>query len=388
MRAMLLLLGVLLYSACDLKNPLGEYGIQDCTPDKPLKEDDCNVLNMGKSPMECRVYQCDRNRRCVLGPRDADRDGDPAMGCGEGRDCDDTDPNRSSQRPEICDGIDNNCDGSIDNDRDKNCTCIVDTVVDCAPDPSWGMNYNNSTSICKTGTRKCVSAQKNTKSYYPTNCDGRVEKKEKDQCDNMLDHDCDGKFATGFPVTWYDEDKDKAEVIANHGERCVAGYGACRRSGKVWCATDPKNPQGPKTAQCSVTPGSPPMDVNIWHAQPYQDIINNPPFKATWDWNCDGVVNTGGCNVANYGTICDGPMVYQFSEHNLCTDNCTKFDNPMTCAGYLLLSDVCTERNCGSPPPVGQPGFNIRPWGCMWSGTGCVPDRSGTGTYPYRIFCQ
>ncbi len=43
---------------------------------------------------------------------DKDFDGDLAPECG-GSDCDDNDPRRSSQRQEICDDIDNNCDGRV-----------------------------------------------------------------------------------------------------------------------------------------------------------------------------------------------------------------------------------------------------------------------------------
>ncbi|MEM6927576.1 MAG: putative metal-binding motif-containing protein, partial [Myxococcota bacterium] len=42
---------------------------------------------------------------------DADRDGAPAS-----IDCDDDDPARAPGLPEICDGIDNDCDGLVDGD--------------------------------------------------------------------------------------------------------------------------------------------------------------------------------------------------------------------------------------------------------------------------------
>ncbi len=44
---------------------------------------------------------------------DQDNDGDPAVEAG-GHDCDDHDPNRSSLLAEVCNGIDDNCDGRVD----------------------------------------------------------------------------------------------------------------------------------------------------------------------------------------------------------------------------------------------------------------------------------
>lgn len=58
-----------------------------------------------------------RSRRCVPGGTDIDGDGDPAA-----TDCDETNPLRSSRLPEICDTIDNNCNGAAD-DGDPSAMC-------------------------------------------------------------------------------------------------------------------------------------------------------------------------------------------------------------------------------------------------------------------------
>ncbi len=66
---------------------------------------------------------------------DADRDGHPSAVCG-GPDCHDGDPSVSPDGVERCDGIDNDCDGAIDEDPDSLCpagsgsTCVDGT---CAP---------------------------------------------------------------------------------------------------------------------------------------------------------------------------------------------------------------------------------------------------------------
>jgi hypothetical protein len=64
----------------------------------------------------CTVDTCNEaDRVCDRRPRDLDRDGDTDFFCAGGGDCDDRDATRSSLSPEICeDGIDNDCDGSLD----------------------------------------------------------------------------------------------------------------------------------------------------------------------------------------------------------------------------------------------------------------------------------
>lgn len=64
----------------------------------------------------CTVDRCvEATRSCVHEPRDLDGDGDPDVRCGQGGDCDDTDPLVSSTRREVCgNGRDDDCDGQVD----------------------------------------------------------------------------------------------------------------------------------------------------------------------------------------------------------------------------------------------------------------------------------
>jgi hypothetical protein len=64
----------------------------------------------------CTIDRCDEEgRTCEHTPRDADGDGDPVASCGDGADCDDTDPHTSSFATEVCaSGRDEDCDGITD----------------------------------------------------------------------------------------------------------------------------------------------------------------------------------------------------------------------------------------------------------------------------------
>ncbi|MEY2934601.1 MAG: hypothetical protein RL033_5350 [Pseudomonadota bacterium] len=64
----------------------------------------------------CTIDVCDEaTRSCLRRPRDVDGDGDVDANCEAGRDCNDLDPDVSSQAPELCgDGVDDDCDGEVD----------------------------------------------------------------------------------------------------------------------------------------------------------------------------------------------------------------------------------------------------------------------------------
>ena len=79
-----------------------------------------------------------RSRRCVPGTVDIDGDGDPAA-----TDCDETNPMRSSRLPEICDTIDNNCNGAAD-DGDPGALCM--------DSPTGGLCMAGGVCACPAGT--------------------------------------------------------------------------------------------------------------------------------------------------------------------------------------------------------------------------------------------
>lgn len=80
---------------------------------------DCERFNTqhAERVTTCERYQCNEaTRRCFFGPIDRDGDGHfPTLECAPmGDDCDDTVAAAFSGRAEECDGVDNDCDGVVD----------------------------------------------------------------------------------------------------------------------------------------------------------------------------------------------------------------------------------------------------------------------------------
>jgi hypothetical protein len=96
---------------------LGDYDLVDCDPDPAS----CEALNEGLPSDACRRYVCSESGYgCVREPLDADGDGfaSDAVCAGEvddaRLDCDDSRVESHRGLAEVCDGLDNDCNGWID----------------------------------------------------------------------------------------------------------------------------------------------------------------------------------------------------------------------------------------------------------------------------------
>jgi hypothetical protein len=155
---------------------------------------------------------------------------------------------------EICDEIDNNCDGTTDEGLPPDCLCHRGAVKEC------GVGKG----ICVRGHQTCmVEAGQDTGTLGPCLDDqGHEVIKAGDQQEscNGLDDDCDGTVDNGF----------------NLGMRCKVGEGECSRDGAIACAPD-------GTATCDATAGNPTPEVC--------DNLDN---------DCDGQIDNG----LNVGMVC------------------------------------------------------------------------------------
>jgi hypothetical protein len=174
----------------------------------------------------------------------------------------------------ICNGIDDDCNGQVDEDYVP--TSITCGVGECA----------------STGQTTCVGG------IESDTCTPGTPSAE--TCDN-LDNDCDGSF---------DED------FTDLGMTCTAGIGACESTGNYVCTADGLG------TECSATPGTPGTE----------GPVGNPTCDDTIDNDCDGTTDEEDQDCACVTT-------------GLLDNNCDGIDDD--CDGTPDDEYVSTQTTCG-----------------------------------------
>ena len=151
---------------------------------------------------------------------------------------------------EICDTVDNDCDGTVDEVDAGECLCEAGDTRDCYPGPDG----TEGVGACVGGTQACLP---DGTGFGP--CMGAVPPSA--EICNGTDDDCNGEV----------DDVDGA------GEACSQGQGACRADGVRQC-----NPET-GALECSATPGA-----------PVDELCNGV------DDDCDGQID----DVENNGQAC------------------------------------------------------------------------------------
>jgi len=246
----------------------------------------------------------------------ADQDGDGFAACD---DCDDSLPAVNSSATEICDGIDNDCDGWTD-DMDPDVTGTQTWYGDADGDTYGGQQFVAESCEAPQGyvdnADDCDDLDAAT---YP----GAAE-----ICDEA-DNNCDGDIDEGVQITWYaDTDND------GYGDSTATKEACTVPAGYVWDATDcddtsaTTNPasyevcDGADNNCDGVTDEDSALDVETWYADNDGDgygdatttdiACDQPSGYVTDDNDCDDTSATTYPGADEYcdsvDTDCDGTV--------------------------------------------------------------------------------
>ena len=205
-------------------------------------------------------------------------------------DCDDFDPTVFPSAPEICDGVDNNCNGDVD-----------EISISCysGPDESVGVG------ACRGGVRGCVDGALGecVGEVIPVmeRCDPALDVGVDDDCDGQVDEGCD-LDQDGVSVTQGDCDDHNPNVNPNAPEVCNGIDDNCNNrvdEVRIECYTGADSTRDVGTCQSGVQAC---VDGELSECQgqvlPGPEICDNGE-----DESCDGEVDDGcapeACSILN-----------------------------------------------------------------------------------------
>ena len=277
------------------------------TASNPLWKNTITRIRLDPTLKSTKWYDIDWLRAVQTpGKTTGDKDGDGVVAS---KDCNDNDPAIGPSSPEVCDGVDNDCDGQIDEGFNVGPEVCDGVDNDC--DGQVDEGTKNACGGCGPPPEEICDGKDN-------NCDGALLADEADAdgdgvlvCKGDCD-DTDPEVAAGKPELCDSQDNDCDDQVDEGfdiGAGCTVGKGLCVASGHVACAPDGQ-------AACDVAP--------------------LPPSPES----CDGLDND-----------CDGEIDEDFGLGQPCeggSANCAR-------AGVVVCSADGSEAVCHAPPPDPTP---------------------------------
>ena len=325
-------------------------------------EDDCT------DPLD---YNCDGSSGYT------DVDGDGFAAC---EDCDDSEPGVHEDSIEVCDGLDNDCNGFIDG-ADPGLTGATTYYGDADGDGYGGSQFT--TEACElpsgytTTADDCDDTEASTHPGASESCDER-------------DNDCDGSIDEGVQLTWYaDSDQDGFGDASQPTDACTAPQGFVSNGNDC----DDSDPQVSPSAyeicdgtdnDCDGSIDEDALNPTTWYvdsdgdghgdasdsvlacSQPTgyaADTIDCDDSDAastttTTDADCDGAVTAEDCddndNTSNTTAIdadCDGVLTADDCDDSSSTSTTVATD--ADCDGALTAAD-CNDNDASIGPGVAE----------------------------------
>ncbi|MCB2181198.1 MAG: thrombospondin type 3 repeat-containing protein [Desulfobulbaceae bacterium] len=353
-------------TTCGVGECLGNTGTESCTAGA-WGDDTCNPL-FGASAEICDGLDNDCNGTNDNGLNfDLDGDGHTSLAsCGGTKDdCDDNDPDNFPGNPETCDNSDNNCDGSVDENltRATSCglgECAGQTGVETCTAGAWGDDTCNplfgaSAEICDGLDNDCNGTN-----------------------DNGLNFDLDGDGHTSLAScggTKDDCDDNDPDNFPGNPETCDNSDNNC--DGSV-------DENLTRATSCGLGECAGQTGVETCTAGAWGDDTCNPLFGASAEI-CDGLDND--CNGTNDDGLnfdVDGDGHTSLASCGGTKDDCDDNDpdnfpgNPETCDNSDNNCDGSVDENltratsCGLGECAGQTGVETCTAGA-WGDDTCNP---------------
>jgi hypothetical protein len=355
--------------------------------DECAEDADCDAMLSNVQPPGCVEARCvPATKTCAFDAVDADGDGYKTPSCSAeganivvGDDCDDSDATRypgawdgpvdeRGGKPDSCNELDNDCDGTADDDNLKGASCLCDPLVDI--DVAC-FELDDGTPIAFPGGQpqgSCAAGKKTCNAGVWTACVGAIVPAAADTCIPANDDNCDGT----------PNNNPDCDCLQGDTKSCAAQYGS---QGVCGAGTVTCDAAGNYPAQCPAVPSTETCGGDGKDEDCDGSVNENPPCSCTnGATQACGMCGQGSQSCANgaWGA-CNGSSTgwntyYRDQDGD---GYCNKGNSIQACsqpAGYLSAScsSDCKDTNAFAKASCST-SFDKwnEPWGKNWGFGSC-----------------